>query len=123
MKTFLLPVVVLAITCLSPVHAQRASILRKGFAIVEPADSVEIVVIKTKDIPGAVKRSLSPNTTDENIDYPTTIYTNPSNEVHVVHVNNQKNNKTYIFQKNSNVVLMLRPAKAKIEKPVNLATK
>lgn len=113
---------VLLVTGLSYAKAQKASTMKKDFDVTSLNDSVNIVVIKTNDIPVALNKALSPDT-KQGIKYPTTIYTNPDNEVHVVHVNNQKGNNTYVFQKTSEVILMLHPAKVKTEKPVSLATK
>ena len=122
MKQILHIVLVLCVTGISCANAQRTSTMKKDFDISGVSDSVNIVVIKSGDIPTALNKALASDDRQK-LAYPTTIYTNPSNEVHVVHINNQKGNNTYVFQKNSDVILMLKPGKVKVEKPASLATK
>jgi len=107
---------------ISHVYAQRSSIVKKDFNINDVRDSANIVVIKTEDIPSTLNKTLSPET--QKVKSPTTFYTNPTNKVHVVHVNNRRGNNTYVFQNNPQVILMLKPAKQKMpEKASGYATK
>lgn len=108
--SYIVPILVIA--GISHVHAQRSSIVKKDFNINDVQDSSNIVVIKTDDIPSTLNKTLSSNR-NEKISYPTTIYTNPANKVHVVHVNNQRGNNTYVFQNNPQIIIMLKPAKSK----------
>jgi len=112
MKTTLYIVTILLSTGISHVYAQRSSIVRKDFNINDVHDSANIVVIKTDDIPATLNKTLASDNSQK-INSPTTFYTNPANKVHVVHVNNHRGNNTYVFQNNPQVILMLKPAKAK----------
>jgi len=112
MKKMSYIVTILLSTGILHVNAQRSSIVRKDFNINDVHDSANIVVIKTNDIPLTLNKTLA-SENNQKITTPTTFYTNPAHKVHVVHVNNQRGNNTYVFQNNPQVILMLKPAKAK----------
>jgi len=123
MKKTLYIVTILLSTGISHVYAQRSSIVRKNFNINDVYDSANIVVIKTDEIPATLSKTLASDNNRKRTS-PTTFYTNPTNKVHVVHVNNQRGNNTYVFQNNPQVILMLKPARVKSpQKAPTYATK
>jgi len=121
MKRFLL--LVITSLAVSSINGQKTSTIKKNFMPGAASGDVRIVVIKSREIPNAVQKSLSAPDSSRIHERQTTIYTNPSNQVHVVHVTSPTENQAYIFQKNSDVILMLRAPKPVATKPVGFANK
>ena len=114
MKKTILPVLMSVLWNLSALNAQTP---QSAQDLANKCDT-QIILIKSNQIPSTVKKTLSK---DYKGPRKNTVYLDNATQSYVIF--DQQKKKTYIYKKNSGMMLELRPGKNKIEKTPALANK